>query len=161
MSTQSRRSRKKPAVTPPAPLRVPPPDHLWFQPPDWISAPEAARLTGYSLRTVDRWRADGIPAGACLTVLQSAVYGVIPHPDWNEWHVSADGRLCYWTGREPRPVTVGELHHRALLYAELSEARQELATLRAQVAASSPATPEAPDTAANDPQLRLPLLRAL
>lgn len=161
---KSKKVARPPRYRPPVYLRVPSPDPARHPGPRQLDAAQAARLTGYSTRSVSRWQVDGIPAGACLTTLQAAVYGVLPHPDWQDWYIAADGALNHWSGRRALSgFTPGMLHNvenayrhqrdtareKEGLQAENTALRLLVDTLRAAIEQQR-REDRAPSTAAND-----------
>lgn len=155
----SRQSKPRRRKSGPAPrehyLRVPPPADRPDLPAVLMRDIDAVRVTRGSLRSVYRWRRDGIPAGPVLEALQAAAYRLLPHDAWRGWWIDDDGRLC----RDGlRPFTVQQLHHVALAFDQAAALRLQVARLQARLDALTAAPPpiDAPAAANDAPgQLRL------
>lgn len=142
MDSRRTKSSKKSSAHAALTLDIPPPPHLWFRGPWPIATTKACRLTGRSARTLTRHAAAGWPDLAVLTCLQAVVYGVLPHPDWKEWHLSPDGFLAYWRPtRGVGSVLPSDLLQRDVMAKELATQRGTIRRLQAELDALKAAGP--------------------
>lgn len=160
---QSKKARRKRRAARVLTLRVPPPAHLEpVRDVALLTLEDAAALTGTSARTVQRWRAGGIPPGVYLRTLQAAAFGLLPHPAWQEWTLAPDGSLNHWTARSGlhgiRPAHLHDLANAHSTARYLLQENRRLRDLLEQARRPAPAR-WPPDTAANDGELgpQLPL----